>query len=123
MKDLQAREEQLAEAILSGDRGLAGELLAGDFTLTSSLGTGLRVERAQWLDSLDAIDAEAIEFRDFQSKRIGSTEVAVFLMDFRARWGDDDLSGPYVVTDVWDNACLSWRSWARLNSAFLQEGA
>jgi hypothetical protein len=42
-------------------------------------------------------------------------------MDWSARMGDDDLSGPYVVTDVWARGSsgwrLSWRTWARLNAA------
>ena len=121
MTEVQAREERLAEAIRSADRGAADKLLADDFVLTSSLGTGLRVERSQWLETLVELETEAIGFRDFESRRVGSADIAVFLMDFRARWGDDDLTGPYVVTDVWEDGRLSWRSWARLNATFLQE--
>jgi hypothetical protein len=119
MQELRAREEELADAIRNRDRPAAEQLLAEDFTLTSALGTGLHVDRHQWLENLAEIETETIEFRDFQSRDLDGGGVAVFLMEFRARWGDDDLSGPYVVTDVWRGGRLSWRSWARLNASFL----
>jgi hypothetical protein len=118
---LRATEEKLAEAIRSSDRAAAEPLLSEEFVLTSSLGTGLRVEREQWLRTLTEIATETVEFRDFQARDLGETGVVVFLMDFRARRGDDDLGGPYVVTDVWRGGRLSWRCWARLNASFLQE--
>ena len=121
--ELRELEEGLADAVRRRDRGAADPLLADGFVLTSSLGTGLHVERAQWLENLEAITTEAIELRDLQARKLDGAGVVVLLMDWRARWGDDDLSGPYVVTDVWRHGRLEWRSWARLNAAFLQDAS
>ena len=107
-----------------GDRKLAEPLLDDAFVLTSALGTGLRIERDDWLENLGAIETERLEFRDLQARELGDTGVVVWLMDWTARLGDDDLSGPYVVTDVWSRSGerwrLVWRSWARLNASFLR---
>ena len=121
--ELRALEEALADAIHRSDRGAAERLLADDFVLTSSLGTGLRVEREHWLENLGAIATETIEVRDLQAREIDGGGVVVLLMDWRARWSDDDLSGPYVVTDVWRDGRLEWRSWARLNAPFLRDAS
>src|SRR6266516_1226190 len=96
---------RLARA-LDGDRGAA----EGDRALPGTrMSEGL--ERA----------AEELN----QALRERDAEVAVWRMDWQARVGEDDLSGPYVVSDVWlladDGWRLRWRSWARLNAESLRE--
>jgi hypothetical protein len=81
------------------------------------------VEREEWLRALDEIETSALSARAYESRSFGDLEIVVWLMDWEARWRDDDLSGPYVVTDVWRDGKLAWRSWARLNAEFLQETA
>jgi len=121
--ELRRAEHELANAVRLRDLQLAETLDADGFLLTSALGTGLRIAREEWLDGLDEIETERLEFRDLQARVIGETGVVVWLMDWIARLGDDDLSGPYVVTDVWSRTVggwrLTWRSWARLNADFL----
>ena len=119
--DLVALEEELATAVQARARDAAAGLLDDDFVLTSSLGTGLHVEREPWLDNLDAVETDAHSFRHLSARRFGEVGVVVSLMDWRAGLGEDDLSGPYVVTDVWVGRRLAWRSWARLNAEFLLE--
>jgi len=115
----------LDEAVRGRDAEAAAPLLHDDFELTSSLGTGLRVDRAAWLENMGAIGTEALSARDAQVEEFGDVGVVVWRMDWQANWGDDDLSGPYLVSDVWlragDGWRLRWRSWARLNAEFLVE--
>jgi hypothetical protein len=120
-EDLAALEEELAAAVRMRDRQSAAALLDDHFVLTSSLGTGLRVEREAWLDNLDAIETDELSVGPLVAHEVGDVGVAVSRMDWRARSGDDDLSGPYIVTDVWVGRRLAWRSWARLNAEFLLE--
>jgi hypothetical protein len=121
MSDLAELEEELATAVRARDPEAAGALLDDDFVLTSSLGTGLRVDRDAWLGNLGEIETDELTLRHFVTHEVGEVGVVVSRMDWRARVGDDDLSGPYVVTDVWVGGRLAWRSWARLNAEFLLE--
>jgi hypothetical protein len=121
--ELEVAAEVLNRAVLGKDGEAAERLLHDDFVLTSSLGTGLRVERAAWLENLAAISTRSLGTRDAHLEVLGDVGVAVWRMDWEASRGDDDLSGPYLVTDVWlrgeDGWRLRWRSWARLNAEFL----
>jgi hypothetical protein len=123
--DLERLEEELADAVRGQDGDRAAALLDDRFTLTSSLGTGLLVDKKGWLEGLERIETEELAARDVQAEVFGDVGVAVWRMDWRARLGGDDLSGPYLVSDVWlrsDSGWrLRWRSWARLNADFLRE--
>ena len=124
-KELDRAIEELNAAVRAGDAEAAAGLLHDEFELTSSLGTDLHVAKAGWLEGLGSIETEQLTARDAQTDEFGDVGVAVWRMDWRARVGGDDLSGPYVVSDVWlrgDGAWrLRWRSWARLNADFLRE--
>jgi Domain of unknown function (DUF4440) len=124
-RELERAVEELNAAVREGDAEAAAGLLHDEFALTSSLGTGLRIEKTGWLDGLGAIETEQLKARDAQTDEFGDVGVAVWRMDWRAHVGGDDLSGPYLVSDVWlrsDGAWrLRWRSWARLNAKFLRE--
>jgi len=123
--ELAALEDELADAVRTRDRAAAERLLDPDFTLTSALGTGLLIPRDGWLEGLAAIETSALAVRDRQARVFADTAVVVFRMDWGATLEADDLSGPYLVTDVWQRAerdwRLAWRSWARLNATFLLE--
>ena len=123
--ELEALEDELAYAVRTRDRAAAEQLLDPDFTLTSGLGTGLLVPRDGWLEGLEAIETSALRVRDRQARAFGDTAVVAFRMDWSATLEGDDLSGPYLVTDVWHRAeggwRLAWRTWARLNATFLLE--
>jgi hypothetical protein len=122
---LEKLEEELAAAVRGRDRAAAEALLADDFALTSSLGTGLHVDKEAWLAGLGRIETEELRARDVQAEVFSDVGVVVWRMDWEARLGGDDLSGPYLVSDVWlrENGGwrLRWRSWARLNAEFLRE--
>jgi hypothetical protein len=124
-EELERAAEELNQAVRGRDRAAATALLDDEFVLTSSLGTGLHVDKAAWLEGLDAIQTEELAARDVQARVFGDVGVAVWRMDWQSRVGRDDLSGPYVVSDVWLRANggwrLPWRSWARLNAEFLRE--
>ena len=124
---LEQAAHELNLAVRERDAAAAAKLLHDEFALTSSLGTGLHVGKAAWLEGLEAIRTEELVARDAELREFGDVGVSVWRMDWRARLGDDDLSGPYVVSDVWlrgddDGWRLRWRSWARLNAEFLREG-
>jgi ketosteroid isomerase-like protein len=124
-EELERAVEELNAAVRESDAGAAAGRLHNGFALTSSLGTGLRLDKAAWLDGLGAIETEQLAARDLQTEVFGDVAVAIWRMDWRARAGGDDLSGPYLVSDVWLRAGggwrLRWRSWARLNAEFLRE--
>jgi Domain of unknown function (DUF4440) len=123
--ELERLEQRLAEAIEASDWPSAAELRHDDFVLTSSLGTGLSVDKAAWLETGRALDTQRLAGRDRQIEIFGDVGVVVWRMGWAARLDDDDLSGPYLVTDAWVRADarwrLRWRSWARLNAEFLRE--
>jgi hypothetical protein len=85
----------------------------------------LLIDKEAWLEGLGRIETEELAARDVQAEVFGDVGVAVWRMDWKARLGGDDLSGPYLVSDVWlrgDRGWrLRWRSWARLNADFLRE--
>jgi ketosteroid isomerase-like protein len=124
-ESLEKLEEELAAAVRGRDRAAAEALLADDFALTSSLGTGLHVDKEAWLAGLERIETEELRARDVQAEVFGDVGLVVWRMDWEARLGEDDLSGPYLVSDVWMRANggwrLRWRSWARLNAEFLRD--
>jgi glycine/D-amino acid oxidase-like deaminating enzyme len=124
--ELEALEDELADAVRARDRATAERLLDPDFALTSALGTGLHIPRDGWLEGLAVIETSALAVRDRQARVFEDTAVVVFRMDWSAELGEDDLSGPYLVTDVWRRDRggawrLAWRTWARLNATFLLE--
>ena len=123
--ELARAAEELNRAVRERDAEAAADLLDDEFALTSTLGTGLHVGKQTWLDGLDAILTDELTAREAQLREFGDVGVAVWRMDWKARVGGDDLSGPYVVSDVWLRAGggwrLRWRSWARLNADFLRE--
>ena len=123
--ELERAVEELNRAVLERDAAVAASLLDDEFALTSSLGTGLHVDKEAWLGGLEAVVTDELTARDAQLREFGDVGVALWRMDWKARSGEDDLSGPYVVSDVWIRAGggwrLRWRSWARLNAEFLRE--
>ncbi len=123
--ELETLEDELADAVRTQDGATAERLLDPEFALTSALGTGLHVSRDEWLRGLAAIETSALAVRDRQVRVLSGTAVVVFRMDWSASLDDDDLSGPYLVTDVWrcagESWRLAWRNWARLNATFLLE--
>ena len=123
--ELERAVEELNRAVLERDAAVAASLLDDEFALTSSLGTGLHVDKDAWLGGLEAVVTDKLTARDAQLREFGDVGVALWRMDWKARSGEDDLSGPYVVSDVWIRAGggwrLRWRSWARLNAEFLRE--
>jgi ketosteroid isomerase-like protein len=117
--ELERAEQKLAEAVRASDAEAAGSLLADEFALTSSLGTGLHVDKTEWLATMGQIATESLQVRDLQARELGDIGVVVWLQDWHARIGGDDLSGEYVVSDVWRHDSewrLVWRAWARLNA-------
>ncbi len=122
---LERAAEELNQAVRERDAEAASALLDDEFALTSSLGTGLHVDKKAWLEGLGVIETEELRARFAQVQEFGDVGVAVWRMDWQARVGEDDLSGPYVVSDVWlladDGWRLRWRSWARLNAESLRE--
>ena len=125
-EELARAAEALSAAVRDGDVEAAAGLLYDDFTLTSSLGTGLGIDKASWLEGLGAIATEELTARDAQLRELGGVAIAVWRMGWRACVGLDDLSAPYLVTDAWVRADegrwrLRWRSWARLSADFLRK--
>jgi hypothetical protein len=122
-EELERAAEELNNAIRTRDAGAAAVLLDEEFALTSSLGTGLHVDKAAWLKGLDAI----------QTDELGAGRSGAGLRRRRRRGVADGLAGArrrrrpqrYVVSDVWLRANggwrLRWRSWARLNAEFHRE--
>jgi hypothetical protein len=125
IEELERAAEELNRAVRTRNAGAAAGLLDDEFALTSSLGTGLHIDKAAWLEGLDAIQTDELDARDVQTQVFGDVGVAVWRMDWQARAEGDDLSGPYVVSDVWLRGNggwrLRWRSWARLNAEFLRQ--
>jgi hypothetical protein len=90
----------------------AQALLADDFVLSSSGGVSPNAPRDVWLATLPQIETRSLECSDVEPRVFRDVAVVRARLRWNASMGDRDLTGDYLVTDVFTRHEAGWRaSW------------
>ncbi len=116
MSELQRIEEEWAAAVADSDVEAAREILAEDFVLTSSGGVSEHMPRDEWLAALPGLDTRSLECTDVLARELGDVAVVRARLRWAASMGDRDLTGEYVVADVFKREGDSWKAAWRIST-------
>jgi ketosteroid isomerase-like protein len=114
--ELQRIEEEWARAVAATDVDAAREILAEDFVLTSWGGVSEHMLRAEWLAALPALDTRSLECTDVVARELGDVAVVRARLLWEASLGDRDLTGEYLVADVFKREGGSWKASWRIST-------
>ena len=107
-----AAEDRWLEAILARDMNAAEAILHPDYRLIIGIeGHPLRImPRAQWLAILPDYRITNCSITDRQVSIYGDIAVVILLWSQTATVpGDRDISGHFLITDIWHNSPQGWR--------------
>jgi ketosteroid isomerase-like protein len=107
-----AAEDRWLQAILARDANAAETILHPDFRLIIGIeGHPLRImPRAQWLAVLPDYRITDCSVTDRQVSVYGDIAVVILLWSQTATVpGDRDISGHFLITDIWHNSPQDWR--------------
>ena len=105
-------EEEWAGIVLRQDAEAARNFLADDFILTSSGGVSSCLPRDEWIAALPSIETERLEAEVEEARAYGDVAVVKARLLWSATMADRDLTGAYVVTDVFTKNGGRWKaSW------------
>ena len=114
-----AAEDQWLHAVLQRDVAAAEQILHPDYVLIVGIeGQPLRVHtRAQWLEMLPHYRISAHSITDRQVRLYGDVAVVTLLWTQTAQTpGSRDISGNFLLTDIWTFADGVWRVTERHSS-------
>jgi ketosteroid isomerase-like protein len=114
--DLQRIEEEWAAAVVASDVDAAREILAEDFVLTSSGGMSEHMPRDEWLAALPTVHSRSLECTDVVARELGDVAVVRARLRWEASMGDRDLTGEYLVADVFKREGGSWKASWRIST-------
>lgn len=101
------------------DEITARELLADEFTLTSSLSNQL-VNKEGWINkAINNYHCRNFEFKEIQTRVYGDTAILNIIYNQQATANDKDWSGDFLLTDVWVKKDEKWQVVTR-HSSWLQ---
>ena len=115
-EDLVAVEEEWREIVVGRDVARAEQLLADDFILSSTGGVGDRLPREAWLEALPTIETRSLECDVLDSRAFGDVGVVRARLEWEAAAGERDLSGSYIVADVFRREAGRWRAAWRIST-------
>jgi len=107
-----AAEDRWLEAILARNANAAETILHPDYRLIIGIeGHPLRImQRAQWLAVLPDYRITNCSITDRQVLVYGDIAVVILLWSQTATVpGDRDISGHFLITDIWHNSPQGWR--------------
>jgi Domain of unknown function (DUF4440) len=104
-----ALEEALADAIRRSDAEAASTILAEDFVLSSTGGMSPHMPRDEWLEALPLLETRSLTAEVLDSRVFGDALVTQVRVDWRASFGERDLSGSYAISDVFRRDGHGWR--------------
>jgi len=107
-----AAEDRWLEAILARNANAAETILHPDYRLIIGIeGHPLRImQRAQWLAVLPDYRITNCSIIDRQVSVYGDIAVVILLWSQTATVpGDRDISGHFLITDIWHNSPQGWR--------------
>ena len=112
MSEFEALEREWTEIVARRDVEAARRLLADDFVLSSAGGVSPSMPRDAWLATLDRIETRSLECSDVEPRVFGDVAVVRARLRWDASFADRDLTGDYLVTDVFTRRDDGWRaSW------------
>ena len=114
--ELSAVEEEWREIVANRDVARAQELLADDFLLSSAGGFGDRVTREEWLAGLPAVETDSLSCTVLDARVFGDVGVARARLEWTASAGGRDLTGSYLVADVFRREAGRWRAVWRIST-------
>ncbi len=85
------------------------EILADDFTLTSSLSSGSLVNKEDWIAKLSVYHCTAFRFDKIQVRVYENTAVVKSWFHQDATANGKDWSGDFLITDVWVKKSENWQ--------------
>ena len=95
------------------DEQTCRQLLADNFTLTSSLSSGDLMTKEQWISLLPKYNCHNFSFDRIKVRTYGNTAVVNSWFHQQAEANGRDWSGNFLITDVWVNNNGNWQVVAR----------
>jgi ketosteroid isomerase-like protein len=114
--ELASIEEEWVQIVEQRDVPAAEQLLADDFMLSSAGGVADRATRQEWLDTLPGIETRSLSCEVLDSRVFGDLGVARARLDWEASFGDRNLTGSYLVADVFRREDGRWRAVWRIST-------
>lgn len=114
--ELAAIEEEWRQIVARRDVAAAEQLLAEDFLLSSAGGVGDRVTRKDWLGNLPGMETHSLSCEVLDSRVFGDLGVVRALLDWEVSFADRDLTGSYLVADVFRREEGRWRAVWRIST-------
>lgn len=91
------------------DEAVCSEILADDFTLTSSLSKGDLITKEQWLAALPIYTCKSFRFDKIKVRTYGNTAVVNSWFHQEANVNGNDWNGDFLITDVWVKKNDKWQ--------------
>ena len=99
------------------DEATARQIIADDFTLTSSLSAGDLVDKEGWIDkAIHHYDCKDFKIDKLQARVYDKTAVLNIWFHQNAVANGKDWSGDFLLTDVWVQRNDNWQVVARHSS-------
>ena len=95
------------------DEKTCRNILADDFTLTSSLSSGGLVDKEGWIAKLEQYHCQDFRFDKIKVRVYDNTCVVNSWFHQDATANEKDWSGDFLMTDVWVNKNGEWKVVAR----------
>lgn len=112
-----ALETKWMNAWKNKDEVLMRQILADDFTLTSSLSTGELINKESWIDkALHQYSCKEFSIDKLQARKYQKTVVLNIWFHQTADANGKDWSGDFLLTDVWVKKNKTWQVVARHGS-------
>ena len=103
------------------DEATARQIIADEFTLTSSLSTGDLVNKEEWIDkAIKHYDCKDFTINKLQARVYGETAVLNIWFHQNAVANGKDWSGDFLLTDIWVEKKDNWQVVAR-HASWLQK--
>ena len=99
------------------DESTVRELVADEFTLTSSLSTGDLINKETWVDkAIHSYHCQDFQINHLQVRVYGSAAVLNIWFRQTASANGNDWSGDFLLTDVWVEKENGWQVVSRHSS-------
>ncbi|HVR09815.1 MAG TPA: nuclear transport factor 2 family protein [Thermoanaerobaculia bacterium] len=113
-QELVKMENEWARAWQLPDPGALENIVADDFTLTSSRSKGETTNKRQYIDStLKLVRGDGFSFERMNVRIYGDTAVINAQFQQTATFAGQDWSGEFLITDIWVKRDGRWQVVAR----------